>query len=222
MHIGLIGGIGPAATERYYRGLIKRHSHSEAPLDLTIVHADVRQLATNLSALAKMKQAEVFASLIQRLAGAGAELAAVSSMGGHFCINELQAVSPLPLLNAIPEVNVAIRQQGLKNIGILGTRLVMETGLYGGITSARTIAPDKGALELVHQSYIAMATVGRVTDAQRRIFLLAGEAMARNGAEAILLGGTDLFLAFDAFDCSFPVIDSTEIHLDAIYRRLTE
>lgn len=66
-----------------------------------------------------------------------------------------------------------------------------------------------------------MATVGRVTDVQRRIFLLAGEA-TRNGAEAILLGGTDLFLAFDAFDCSFPVIDSTEIHLDAIYRRLTE
>lgn len=156
------------------------------------------------------------------LAGAGAELAAVSSMRGHFCINELQAVSPLPLLNAIPEVDVAIRQQGLKNIGILGTRLVMETGLYGGITSARTMAPDEGALELVHQSCIAMATVGRVTDVQRRIFLLAGEAMARNGAEAILLGGTDLFLAFDAFDCSFPVIDSTEIHLDAIYRRLTE
>lgn len=111
----------------------------EAPLDLTIVHADVRQLATNLSALASVKQAEVFASLVRRLAGAGAELAAVLSMRGHFCINELQAVSPLPLLNAIPEVDVAIRQQGLKNIGILGTRLVMETGRYGGITSARTM-----------------------------------------------------------------------------------
>src|SRR5262249_40864923 len=140
----------------------------------------------------------------------------------HFCIRELQAVSPLPLLNAIPEIDAAIRRQGLKNVGVLGTRLVMETGLYGGITSARTTAPDESALELVHQSYIAMATAGCVTDVQRRIFFVAAEAMVRNGAEAILLGGTDLFLAFDAHDGSFPVLDSTEIHLDAIYRRITE
>lgn len=63
MHIGLIGGIGPAAIERYYRGLIER---TRKPLDLTIVHADVPQLATNLSALASVKQAEVFASLVRR------------------------------------------------------------------------------------------------------------------------------------------------------------
>src|SRR5262250_618729 len=67
MHIGLIGGIGPAATEHYYRGLIERHSRSNVPLDLTIVHADVRQLAMNLRALARTRQAEEFARLAQRL-----------------------------------------------------------------------------------------------------------------------------------------------------------
>lgn len=219
MHIGLIGGIGPAATEHYYRGLIERHSHSNVPLDLTIVHADVRELAMNLSELARTRQAEVFARLAQRLAGAGARFAAVTSMGGHFCISELEAISPLPLLNAIPEVDAAIRQRGLKTIGILGTRLVMETALYGGITSTRVVIPDEDARELVHQSYIAMATAGRVTDAQRRVFLDAGEELIRNGAGAVLLGGTDLFLAFDGYDFAFPVIDSAEIHLDAIYRR---
>ena len=44
MHIGLIGGIGPAATEYYYRGLIARHTRSGTALDLTIAHADVREL----------------------------------------------------------------------------------------------------------------------------------------------------------------------------------
>lgn len=84
MHIGLIGGIGPAATEHYYRGLIERHSRSGVPLELTIVHADVRELARNVTALARQTQAEVFAGLVRRLAGAGAQLAAVTSMGGHF------------------------------------------------------------------------------------------------------------------------------------------
>ena len=48
MHIGLIGGIGPAATEYYYRGLIARHARSNTHLELTIAHADARELVHNL------------------------------------------------------------------------------------------------------------------------------------------------------------------------------
>ena len=49
MHIGLIGGIGPAATEFYYRGLIDRHAAAGTTLDLTIAHADVREMSRNLA-----------------------------------------------------------------------------------------------------------------------------------------------------------------------------
>jgi aspartate racemase len=220
MHIGLIGGIGPAATEHYYRGLIERHGRSGVPLELTIVHADVRELSRNAAARARQKQAEIFAGLVRRLAGAGAELAAVTSMGGHFCFAELEPLSPLPLVNAIPEVAAAIRERGLRTIGILGNKLVMETGLYGGISSARIVTPEGDALERVHRSYIAMAQAGRVTEEQRRTFFAAGEWMHRElAAEAVLLGGTDLFLAFAGQECGFPVIDCATIHIDAIYHR---
>ena len=64
MHIGLIGGIGPAATEFYYRGLIDRHAQSNTTLDLTIVHADVREMSRNLASRDARRQAEVFAPLI--------------------------------------------------------------------------------------------------------------------------------------------------------------
>jgi aspartate racemase len=220
MHIGLIGGIGPAATEHYYRGLIERHSRSCVPLELTIVHADARELARNVTALARETQAAVFAGLVRHLAGAGAQLAAVTSMGGHFCIAELEPLSSLPLLNAIPEVDAAVRERGLRTIGILGTKLVMETCLYGGISSARIVAPEGNALERVHRSYIEMAQAGRVTEDQRQTFYTAGEWMHRElGAEAVLLGGTDLFLAFEGQNCGFPVIDCARIHMDAIYHR---
>src|SRR5215467_4049025 len=105
MHIGLIGGIGPAATEFYYRGLVERHAASGVPLELTIAHADVRELSRNLSNNDARAQADVFERLVRRLQAAGAGAAAVTSMGGHFCIRELEAVSPLPILNAIPEVD---------------------------------------------------------------------------------------------------------------------
>src|SRR6185437_9817314 len=177
MHIGLIGGIGPAATEFYYRGLIDRHAAAGTTPDLTIVHADVREMAANLASNNAQRQAEIFAGLIRRLAAAGAELAAVTSMGGHFCIRELEAISPLPLLNAIPEVDAAIRQRKLRTIGLIGTRNVMESGLYGGITAARIVRPEGDAFEQVHTAYITMAGVGRVTEAQRQVFFSVGRQL---------------------------------------------
>jgi aspartate racemase len=218
MHIGLIGGIGLAATKYYYRGLIERHSSSDTPLDLTIAHADVRELTRNLANDDKRKQADIFVHLVRRLAAAGARAAAVTSMAGHFCIGELEAISPLPILNAIPEVDAAIKQRNLKRIGILGTHTVMKTALYDGISSAEIVLPEM--LEQIHKSYIDMAIAGRVSDTQRRLFFSVGRDLCRvKGAEAVILGGTDLFLAFEGQDCGFPVIDCAEVHVEAIYQR---
>ncbi len=221
MHLGLIGGIGPAATEFYYRGLVDRHAAAGTLLDVTIAHADVREMARNLTDNAPQKQAEIFARLIGRLAAAGAKLAAVTSMGGHFCIRELEPISPLPLLNAIPVVDAAIRQRKLGTIGIIGTRTVMESGLYGGITGARILRPEGSALDQVHDAYVTMAGVGRVTDAQREVFFTNGRELCARGADAIVLAGTDLFLAFAGHDCGFPVLDCADAHVEALYRRST-
>src|SRR5262249_8707238 len=142
MHIGLIGGIGPAATDYYYRGLIERHAGSGTALELTIAHADGRELSANLANRAADKQAKTVAHLIERLAAAGAQGAAVTSMAGHFCIGALEPISPLPILNAIPAVDAAIRRKNLRTIGILGTRTVMESRLYGAISSAKVVLPE--------------------------------------------------------------------------------
>ena len=220
MHIGLIGGIGPAATEFYYRGLIDRHAKLQHGLDLTIVHADVREMARNLANRDAQKQADIFAAWFDDLAAAGAQAAAVTSMGGHFCIRELEAMSPLPMLNAIPEVAAEIGRRKFKTVGILGTRMVMETRLYGAISSAAVVVPEGEALDEVHKNYAEMAIVGRVTDAQRRVFFAAGENLCRDrGAEVVLLGGTDLFLAFQGHDCGFPVLDCADVHVEAIYKK---
>ena len=219
MHIGLIGGIGPAATEFYYRGLIDRHAASSTALELTIAHADVHEMSRNLTSGNARKQAEIFASLVGRLAAAGAKAAAVTSMGGHFCIRELEPIAPLPMLNAIPEVAAEVARRKFKTVGILGTRMVMQTKLYGAISSAAVVTPEGEALDEVHRNYAEMATVGRVTDAQRRVFFTAGEKLCRErGADVVLLGGTDLFLAFQGVASPFPVLDCADIHVAAIYK----
>ena len=219
MHIGLIGGIGPAATDFYYRGLVDRHYEAGTKLECTIVHADVRTMSRNLSEGQPKRQAEQFAALIGRLKAAGAGTAAVTSMGGHFCINELLPISPLPLVHGIHAVDAAISKSGLKKIGVLGTRVVMQTGLYGGVKAAELIAPAGEDFEQVAAAYMAMAQIGRVTDQQREVFFKAGDALMKRGAQAIMLGGTDLFLAFQGREAPFPLVDCADIHVEAIYEK---
>ena len=219
MHIGLIGGIGPAATDFYYRGLVDRHRAANIPLDCTIAHADVGTMGRNLAEGKRAEQAAIFAGLIERMKKAGAEAAAVTSMGGHFCINELLPISPLPLVHGIQAVSASIAKSGRKKIGVLGTRLVMDTKLYGSISSAELIAPDGERFGQVGDAYSAMAGIGKVNDEQRQIFFTAGRELMARGAEAIMLGGTDLFLAFVGQPSPFPLVDCADIHVDAIFAK---
>ena len=217
MQFGLIGGIGPAATDFYYRRLISTFAQRKFPLDMTIVHADTPTLLDNLARKDAARQARIFAALTERLDKAGAEFVAVTSIAGHFCRKEFEALSPLPVVDLISSVDRALVPRGLRRIGILGTRTVMETRFYGGITTAAVLAPDQPEMDEVHGAYIALAASGVVTEAQRKIFHAAGHRlMAEQGAEAIMLGGTDLALVFNEQSAPFPLVDCATLHVDAI------
>ncbi len=219
MHLGLIGGIGPAATVLYYEGLVAAHAEADAKLELTIAHAESRVLVANFLAKRPREQAEVFARHVAQLKAAGAEIAAVTSMGGHFCIRELAEISPLPLNDAVPVLDAGLKAMGLGRVGLLGTNAVMQTGVYGGLTSVGWVAPEGDRLARVHEHYVKMATSGRVTEEQRQVFFEEGARMiGTQGAEAVVLAGTDLFLAFRGHDPGYPTIDAADIHVAELAR----
>jgi aspartate racemase len=197
MHIGLIGGIGPAATDFYYRRLISIFAKKNSALELTIAHADTPTLLSNLTKNDAAAQTLIYSRLRERLVMAGAECVAVTSIAGHFCIDDFKAVSKLPVVDLIAEVSRTIEARGLRRIGILGTRTVMETRFYGRIASAEVIPPSEPDLNDVHRAYVSMAASGLITEQQRSTFYEASHRLVENyGAEAIMLGGTDLALAF--------------------------
>ncbi len=223
MHIGLIGGIGPAATYYYYQGLIRAVADSGGHLELTIAHASAQTLVANVGRDDDVAQAEIFKRLIDQLQAAGAAAAAVTSLGGHFCIDELVKISALPLINIVDAVADAIEGGGYKRLGLIGTRKVMETRLYGGLSAVEITVPVGPDLERVHQNYVDMAVPGMVTEAQRQVFFDVGRRLCQDqGAEAVILGGTDLFLAFDDRDCGFKRIDCALIHIAALARAAGE
>jgi aspartate racemase len=219
MHIGLIGGIGPAATDFYYRRLISIFAGRKAALELTIVHADTPTLVSNLASNDAAAQVLIYTRLTNRLVAAGPECVVVTSIAGHFCIDAFKAVSPLPVVDMISEVGRAVEKSGLKRIGILGTRTAMDTRLFGGVSSAEIVPPSGSDLDDVHEAYVTMAVSGVATDAQRAVFTAAVQRLLKDrGVEAIMLGGTDLALIFNDQTTDFPLVDCAGIHVEAIVR----
>lgn len=216
-HIGLIGGIGPAATFVYYRTLVRLFAEAGQPLALTIDHADLAVLAGNLRAGRAAEQAAIFAGHAAALRAAGCDLVAVTALGGHFCRAAFEVISPLPPVDAVPAIGTYLTEAGIARVGVLGTATVMVSRLYG-VAGIEVIAPVGAEAEAVDADYTALARAGFATAEQRARLAAAGAELMARGAAAVLLGGTDLSLAFDGADAGYPVIDGAVVHAEAIAR----
>ena len=217
MHIGMIVGIGPAATDYYYRYLIKAFGLANRNLQLTMAYADTKTLLKNQAEGNNQAQVDIYVSLADRLQKCGVERLAVTSIAGHFCIRQFMVVSPIPVIDLLDTVRREVIRRGYKRLGLLGTRVVMETRFYGALEPAQVIAPVEMMSE-VHDAYVAMATAGAATNEQREVFLQAGRLLTtEHGCESILLAGTDLGLVFNSgFDARFVTFDCAEVHAAAI------
>lgn len=217
MHIGMIVGIGPAATDYYYRYLISALARAGQDLHLTMAHADTRTLLRNQAEWNVAAQVEIYLQLTERLQQCGAERIAITSIAGHFCIDAFKELSPVPVINLLDAVKLEVRRRGFRRVGLLGTRMVMETRFYGVLDDVEVIAPTNDLLE-VHEAYVSMASAGVATYAHREVFMRAGNALtSTHGCESIMLAGTDLALVFQkGVDPGFDTLDCAEAHAAAI------
>jgi len=177
VHIGLIVGIGPAATDFYYRSLIGQMAAAHCDLELTMAHADTTTLLANQAADNTRGQVDIYDHLTRRLQAAGARSVAVTSIAGHFCIEAFERVSTLPVINLLSVVNDGVQARGYRRVGLLGTRGVRESAFYGALRGVKALAPVRDSLDQVHEAYVTMATSARCTDEQRQTFFNACRAL---------------------------------------------
>lgn len=213
MHIGLIGGIGVAATVAYYQRLTKA---AQGPIEITIAHAQVQDLLRNNLADNRQAQAEIYAGLIDRLKRAGCDVAAITSLGGHFCFEETVPLSSLPLVSAVTPLDSYFVREKLHTVGLLGTAVVMRTRLYGQLEQTRAVVPA-GDLETVGTTYQNLAIRGHALPEDVPYFLEEGQKLIDDqGADAIVLAGTDLNLVFDGRNPGYRIVDALDVHVDVL------
>jgi aspartate racemase len=218
--LGLIGGLGPGATVHYYRELVAAHEKRARVPRLLITHADVQRVYAAVTAKDFDGLARYLAGLVTQLAAGGAEVTAIVAATPHICADRLVALSPLPLVNMLTEVADVVRARGLKRVALLGTRFTIETRMFGCLGDIEVVMPQADEIERIHHAY-GDFVAGRGTDTQaEELRELAQTFVARDGAQAVLIAGTDLSMDFTESNAGFPMIDCASVHIDAIVRRL--
>ena len=218
--LGLVGGLGPGATVHYYRELIAAHERQGRSLRILIAHAEIERVYAAVNAKDFDGLARYFAGMIADMAAGGAEFTAIVAATAHICARELTALSRLPLINMLTEVRQALDAQDLRRVGLLGTRFTIESRMFGCLEGIETIMPDGTRIERIHELYKEFVD-GRGSDAKADE-LRKREFVSRDGAQSVLIAGTDLSNVFTDSNAGFPMIDCARVHIDAIVRRLLD
>jgi aspartate racemase len=220
--LGLIGGLGPGATVHYYRELVAAHEREGRSLRILIAHAEIERVYAAVNAEDLDGLARYFTGMISDMAAGGAEFTAIVAATAHICARELAALSRLPLINMLTEVRHAVDTQGLRRVGLLGTRFTIESRMFGCLEGIETIMPDGARIERIHELYKEFVD-GRGSDAKAdELRKIARQFVSRDGAQSVLIAGTDLSNVFTDSNAGFPMIDCARVHIDAIVRRLLD
>jgi aspartate racemase len=215
--LGLIGGLGVGATIHYYQALARAHEQRGRLLDMVIAHAEVPRVFAYVEAGDRAGLAGYLNGFIRRLQAAGAEVAAIPAITPHYCIGELVAISPLPVVDIFEPLKRELSARAAKRVAVFGTRYVMESELFGLAGGVQIIKTTPEETDLVHKIYVELTRVRKGTDEQhRKLTALAQTLCRRDGAEAILFAGTDLSLVFNEGNTDFPHIDCAALHVQAI------
>jgi aspartate racemase len=219
--LGLVGGLGVGAAVHYNQGLAKAHASQGVPLDLVMAHAETDRIFEYVQAGDRMGMAEYLAGFAHRLKAAGAEFVAVPAVTPHFCVRELVAISPLPVLSIIEPLADEIRARGVRRVAVFGTRFVIESRLFGLVEGVEFCHPSAEEIEYIHATYKELAQSGRGTEEQFAGLTRVAHALSeREKVDAILMAGTDLSLLFNDTNTTFPSIDCAALHIRRILQSI--
>jgi aspartate racemase len=124
---------------------LRAHAHLAVKPDIVVVHADVGHVLGLLRDGDILGLARYLAGFVERLGAAGATLAVVAAVTPHICAPALQGLSALPLVSIVDAIRDALKQSGLNRIALFGTRFVIETDLFGGLTDLDVVRPHGDA-----------------------------------------------------------------------------
>ena len=219
--IGLIGGMSWESTAHYY-ALINRATAAR----LGGLHsAPILLHSVDFAPVAEMQKrgqwaeaGEQLAAIARALEAAGAEIIGLCTNTMHLCAPEITVGLTVPFLHIADPTADALLADGISRVGLLGTRFTMEQDFYADRLRARgleVIVPDVGITNLDGIIYNELCR-GIISDASRQVYVEAIARLKARGAEAVILGCTEIGMLIDDSVSPLPAYDTTALHAEAL------
>src|SRR5215510_2148204 len=221
--LGLIGGTGPESTIDYYRLLTAQYREKAdgASPPVIINSVDLQRMIAWMGANELDKVTDYLVAQFEILEKAGVDFAALTANTPHIVFDEINSRVNLPLISIVEAACERAQALGLKSVGLFGTRYTMQAPFYPKVfsrTDIKLVTPNEEEQEYIHEKYFGELLKDTFLPETREKFLnIADEMKARDGIEAIILGGTEIPLLLRTEEHNgMKLLDTTRIHVDRL------
>jgi aspartate racemase len=219
---GLLGGMSWESTALYYRQineLVKEKLGGLHSAQIAMFSVDFQEIEELQHAGQWDATGEILSKAAEQVQNAGADFLLICTNTMHKVAPQIESAIDIPLLHIADATAERIKSEGIKNIGLLGTRFTMEQDFYAGrlrdAHGLNVILPSKQDRDIVHRVIYEELVLGVVRDESRLEYLRTMDALRAEGAEGVIEGCTEIVMLVQQEHTDIPLFDTTSIHAQA-------
>jgi len=217
--IGMIGGMSWESSIEYYRLInetVKEKLgglHSAKCILYSVDFAEIEALQYQGR---WQEAAQIMVDAASRVKAGGADFLVICTNTMHKMADDVEQAVSIPLLHIADATAKVIQAQGLRKIGLLGTKYTMEEDFYRGRLvnkhGLEVLIPDADDREVIHRVIYEELVLGKINSESREEYKLIIERLVAGGAQGIILGCTEIGLLVKQNDSQMPLFDTTYLH----------
>ena len=220
--IGMLGGMSWESTASYYKAInegIKQELGGLHSAKICMYSVDFGQIEKLQHQGNWAATAEILSSAAQAVEAGGADFLIICTNTMHKVAPEIEKAISIPLLHIADATAERLQENNIKRVGLLGTRFTMEEDFYKGRLIDKytidVVVPEPDEQEIVHDVIYSELCLGNVNDRSLLKYLDIIDELYAKGAEAVILGCTEIALLVQQKHTTVPLYDTTEIHASA-------
>ncbi|MCM3741209.1 amino acid racemase [Oceanobacillus luteolus] len=222
--LGMVGGLGPESTVEYYQSIITQYQEKmgskEVLPELFINSINMYRVFEFISKDDLQGLANYLVEAIETLEKVGADFAVISANTPHIVFDEVNQRVSIPVYSIVEETVREAEKQGLKKVGLIGTKFTMENDFFKKPFEDRgkeVVVPTEKEQQYIHEKIVAELENGIVNEETKEHYLAIIEDMVkRDGIDGVILGCTELPMIIKEDDLELPQLNTTQIHIDRI------
>ncbi|MBC5619463.1 aspartate/glutamate racemase family protein [Streptococcus anginosus] len=218
--IGLIGGMSWESTTSYYQIInetIKRELGGLHSAKILLYSVDFAEIEHYQAVGDWDKSAQVLADIAQRLEQAGADFIVICTNTMHKVAPQIQKKIAIPILQIAQATAQALVDDGIRKVGLLGTKYTMTQDFYKEKlleSGLEVLIPDQAGIADVNRIIYDELCLGDIRESSKQTYLTVIDDLKNAGAEAVILGCTEIGLLVKQSDIALPLYDTTVIHAE--------